>query len=258
MSTPSRCAKSRACAVARTLNAMITASDALANWMSLSVICPTPASSTRTFTSSPLCFSTVAWIASALPCTSALIRTATSFCTPAWMRASIWSSVPRAPALTPTALSRVRRARNSVISRARLSSSTTTSGSPAEGMPANPSISTGIHGPALVVQDRAHPAPLVAGNDDLAWVQRALLHQHGGNRSAAAIEPAFDHRALGTAIRVGLQIEDLGLQHDRFRQLIQAGLLQRRDLHVLRLAAHVLDHHLVAQQLLAHAGGIGV
>ena len=96
MSTPSRCASSRAWAVARTLKATITALEALASWMSLSVIWPTEASSTRTFTSSCSSLSTVAWIASALPCTSALMRTATSFCAPAAMRASIWSSVPRA------------------------------------------------------------------------------------------------------------------------------------------------------------------
>ena len=136
--------------------------------MSLSVICPTAACSTRTFTSSCASFSTVAWIASALPCTSALISTATSFCSPAWMRASIWSSVPRAPAVTPAALSRSLRVRNSAISRARLSFSTATNGSPADGTPARPRISTGADGPASVTaralsssmaRTRPHSAP---------------------------------------------------------------------------------------------------
>ncbi len=41
-------------------------------------------------------------------------------------------------------------------------------------------------------------------------------------------------------------------------QLVEAGLLGRRDLHVLRLAAHLLDDDLVAEQFLAHAVRIGV
>ena len=57
---------------------------------------------------------------------------------------------------------------------------------------------------ALVVQHRAHPAPLGAGDHDVALPQRALLHQHGRHRTAAAIQPAFDHRAFGRALRIGL------------------------------------------------------
>ena len=232
--------------------------------MSLSVIWPTAACSTRTFTSSCASFSTVAWIASALPCTSALISTATSFCTPAWMRASISSSVPRAPAVTPAALSRSLRVRNSAISRARLSFSTATNGSPADGTPARPRISTGERRPrlgdrtGLVVQHGAHPAPLGAGDHDVALPQRALLHQHRRHRAAAAVQPAFDHGAFGGAFRIGLQVEDFRLQRDRLGQLVEAGLLGRGNLHVLRLAAHLLDHDLVAEQFLADAPGIGV
>ena len=227
---------------------MITALEALASWMSLSVICPTPASSTRTFTSSCASFSTTTWIASALPCTSALIRTATSFCSPAWMRASIWSSVPRAPTAAPAALSRCRRSRNSVISRARPSFSTTTNGSPADGAPLRPRISTGVDGPASVIglplsssiaRTRPHSEPATTISP---CSKRAALHQHGADRAAAAIEPAFDHRTFGRAVRVGLQVENFGLQQDRLLQLVEAGLLQRRNRHVLGFAAHFLDH----------------
>ena len=175
------------------------------------------------------------------------------------MRASIWSSVPRAPAVTPAALSRSLRVRNSAISRARLSFSTATNGSPADGTPARPRISTGADGPAsvivrrLVVQHRAHPAPFGAGHHDVALLQRALLHQHRRHRTAAAIQPAFDHRALGGALGIRLQVEDFRLQRDRLGQLVEAGPLGRGDLDVLRLAAHLLDHDLVAEQFLAHA-----
>ena len=88
-------------------------------------------------------------------------------------------------------------------------------------------------------------------------MQRALLDQHRGNRATAAIQPALDHRTLGGTVRIGLQVEQFGLQQDGFLELVEAGLLQRGDQHVLRLAAHVLHDDLVAEQLGAHPRGVG-
>ena len=68
----------------------------------------------------------------------------------------------------PPTLSRSLRWRNSAISRARLSFSTTTNGSPADGTPARPRISTGVDGPASfswrplsssIARTRPHSAP---------------------------------------------------------------------------------------------------
>ena len=89
-------------------------------------------------------------------------------------------------------------------------------------------------------------------------VQRALLHQHRRHRATAAVQPALDDRALGGAVWVGLQVEQLGLQDDGLFQLVEAGALGGADLHVLRVAAHFLHHDLVAEQFLAHAGRVGV
>ena len=66
------------------------------------------------------------------------------------------------------------------------------------------------------------------------------------------------HDAVGRAVRVGFEIEDLGLQQDRLLELVEAELLRRRDFDVQDVAAHLLDHDLVLQQLLAHAVGLGV
>ena len=65
---------------------------------------------------------------------------------------------------------------------------------------------------------------------------------------------------LPSAGRSGLarEIEDFRLQQDRLLELVEAGLLDRRDLDVEHVAAHLLDHDLVLQQLLAHALGLGV
>ena len=59
------------------------------------------------------------------------------------------------------------------------------------------------------------------------------------------------------AIRIGGELEHLGLQRDRLEQLVEAGLLQRRDFDLERIAAEALDHDLVAEQLGAHALRIG-
>ena len=68
----------------------------------------------------------------------------------------------------------------------------------------------------------------------------------------------FEHDAFGRAVRVGLEIEELGLQQDRFLELVEIGLLQRRDFDVEHLAAELLDDDLVLQQFLAHPLGLGV
>ena len=240
---------------------MITALDALASWMSLSVIWPTPASSTRTFTSSCASFSTVAWIASALPCTSALIRTATSFCSPAWMRASIWSSVPRAPAVAPAVLSRSWRWRNSVISRARLSFSTTTNGSPADRRAAQAQDldrrrRTGLGdrlGPCRPASRAPGPTrrrprrcrPAAACRAAPGWCRPDRGRDRAGFRSPSP-PPRGPDWPSGRGFRPAAGSPLSSLSRPVF--------FSRRDLHVLRFAAHFLDHDLVAEQFLPHPG----
>ena len=77
-----------------------------------------------------------------------------------------------------------------------------------------------------------------AGDEDVADPQRAALDQHGGERAAALVELGLDHRAFGGAVGIGLQLEDFGLERDRLEQFVEVGLLERRDLDVLDLAAH--------------------
>ena len=59
------------------------------------------------------------------------------------------------------------------------------------------------------------------------------------------------------AIGIGLEVENFGLQQDRFLELVEIGLLRRRDLDVEHVAAQFFDHDLVLQQFLAHALGLG-
>ena len=57
-------------------------------------------------------------------------------------------------------------------------------------------------------------------------------------------------------VRIGLEVEDFGLQRDRVEQLVEIRLLGRRHLDVEHLAAERFDLHLVLQQLGAHALGL--
>ena len=108
---------------------------------------------------------------------------------------------------------------------------------------------------AALVDQRADPSPFAAGDENVADIQRAALHQNRRDRAAAAVELGFEDDALGGALRVRLQVEQFGLQQDRFLQLVEIGLLQRRHLDVEHLAAKLLDDDLVLQQFLADPVG---
>ena len=111
---------------------------------------------------------------------------------------------------------------------------------------------------AMVVDQRTDPAPFGTGDEDVADAQRSALNEHGGDRAAALVEPGFDHRALGRAIGVGPEIEQLGLEQDGLEQLVEIGALHGGHLDVEHVAAHGLDEDLVLEQFGADALRIGV
>ena len=115
-----------------------------------------------------------------------------------------------------------------------------------------------VDGFALVVDQRADAAHLGAGHDDVADPQRAALHQHGRDRAAAAIELGFDHGAFGGTFRIGLEVEQFGLQRDHLEQLVEIGLVLGGDLDIDDVAAERFDLHFVLQQFGAHALRLGV
>ena len=115
-----------------------------------------------------------------------------------------------------------------------------------------------IHAVAAIVGQRAHPAPLAAGDEYVADPNRAALHQHGGHRAAALLHFGLDHHAVGAALGVRRQLHELGLKHYCLFQLVEVGLLGSGHLDGQDLAAEFLDLDLVVQQLLAHPVRVGV
>ena len=78
------------------------------------------------------------------------------------------------------------------------------------------------------------------------------MHQHGGDRAAAAVELRFDDGAFRRTVRIGLQVENFRLQADGFEQPVDIELLGRGYLDVEDLAAERLDLDFVLQQFSAH------
>ena len=109
---------------------------------------------------------------------------------------------------------------------------------------------------AAVVDERADLAVLLAHHEDVALAQRAFLDEHGRDGAAAHVELRLDHGALGGAVGVGLELEDLGLNRDRLQEIVEPLTGNRRDLDILHIARHRLDHDLVAQQVGADLVGI--
>ena len=101
---------------------------------------------------------------------------------------------------------------------------------------------------ALVVDQRAHLAPLFADDEDVATTQGTVLHQNRRDRATAHVQLGLDHRALRRTIRVGAQFKDFRLQGDGFQKLVQTLAGLGRNLDVLHVARHGLNDHLVLQQ----------
>ena len=198
---------SRACGLARTLKPMITAFDALARMMSLSLMPPTAACSTRTATSS---------VAELLERGDDRLERALHVGLDddrraPWRRrratcANICSSVPRAPAAA--CCSRRRRwrilgdvARLAFVCRRRRNRRRPS------GAPLRPSTSTGIAGPASVMflprssisaRTRPHSLPATKMSPTLS-VPRLISTVATAPRPRSSLR--LDHAAFGRAVR---------------------------------------------------------
>ena len=111
---------------------------------------------------------------------------------------------------------------------------------------------------AGVVDDRPHPSPFAARDHDIAGLEGASLDQQRRHRAPAPLQLGFDHHTIRGALRVRPELEDFGLEDDGLEQLVEIGALDRGDVDGQHVAAELLDHQLVLQQLVAHARGIGV
>ena len=93
------------------------------------------------------------------------------------------------------------------------------------------------HGP-----DTAHGG---AGDDNVALLQSAVLHQEGGHGAAALLQPRLHHRTMGGAVRVGLQLLHVGGEGDHLQQVVDAHAGFGGDGADDGVAAPLLGHQLI-------------
>ena len=86
---------------------------------------------------------------------------------------------------------------------------------------------TGLgHALSLVVYHGTDAADGGTGDDDIARLERAVLHQNGHYRAAALVETRLDDSSLCGTVGVGLQLLNLGENDEVFKQIFDthAGL----------------------------------
>ena len=113
----------------------------------------------------------------------------------------------------------------------------------------------GLQRRPAIVEHGANFAEYVAYDEVVAGSKRAVLHQHGGHGSAAAIEFRFEHYACCGALRSRLEFGEIGDQADHFHQQVQIRFLLRRNVDEDRLAAPFFGHEAAIGELLLHAVG---
>ena len=217
----------------------------------------------RILTFSSVSLASVSASTSAEPCTSALMMIGSSFMPPSAICACSDSSVRRPP-LAPSARIFACSSRNVAIWRALAASARPGTSRPAAAGPSRPSTSTGVDGPAdFVGRPRSSMSARTraddrAGDEGVADVQRAVLHEHRRHRAAALVELGFEHGARRVALRVRLQLADVGDEQDHLEQQVEVLLLLRRHFDRDRLAAPFLGHQVELGQLALDALRVGV
>ena len=107
------------------------------------------------------------------------------------------------------------------------------------------------------VEHRADATREEATNEVVANLEGAALHEHRRHGALARVELRLDNRAGGAPIRVGLEVQDLGLQKNLVEQRPDVGALLGGDLGVQRLTAELFEDHAVAQQFLLDLERVG-
>ena len=110
---------------------------------------------------------------------------------------------------------------------------------------------------SALVEHGLDPAVIAAAEDDVSHVESSVLYQDSGQIAASFVEGGLDDRTFGHAVRVGLELKQVGFQQDFLEELVHVGALLGRYLLTLILAAPVLHQDVHVGKLLADAVGIG-
>ena len=95
-------------------------------------------------------------------------------------------------------------------------------------------------------------------DDDIARMERTVLHKDGGNGTATFIETRLDDKTLGAAIRIGFQFLDLRHEQDGFQEFIDVHTGQCGHRNADDVAAPFLGDEVVLGEFLHDLIGVGV
>ena len=111
---------------------------------------------------------------------------------------------------------------------------------------------------AAVVDQGLDLAPCRAGDDGVADPKGAAFYDDRSHRAPSDLELRLEHDAARPSLGTGHQLLHLGDQDDLLEEVVDAEVLERRDLHRDRVAAPGLGDQTVLGQLLEHPVGIGL
>ena len=206
--------------------------DAAASITSDSAMPPTPVWMTLTATSSLLIFCSSETAASTEPCTSPLMMRASSLTAPSpiWRKRSSSDTrlLPLHQALHAQPLGALLRHPASLALGLDDARQLAGGRRMVEAEDLDRDRRAGLRDAvAVLVEHRAHLAPGVAGDDGVARLERAALHEHRRHRAAAHVEARLDDRPRGRRVRVGLQLQHVGLQQQQLEQRVEPLALLR-------------------------------
>ena len=110
---------------------------------------------------------------------------------------------------------------------------------------------------ALFIDEGADASVVGAAEDDVADLEGALADEDGGG-GATGLESGLDDVALGLAVRVGLELQQVGLEDNHLQQLVDALLCHCGTVHEECGAAPFVGREALFLKLLADAGGVRV
>jgi hypothetical protein len=107
-----------------------------------------------------------------------------------------------------------------------------------------------LHGTTAFIEQSSHASAVHPADKVVANFERSVLDQHRCNWTLAGIELRFHDRSNGRTIRVGLEIQDLGLQQNLVEEIGDPLSRFRRNLHRQHGPAELLENDALAEEIL--------